>query len=271
MSKLKKLSIPYLVWMSLLVILPTILIVLLSVTDLDIFTLGSFQFTLDSFAYLVHPEVKIAIVNSIRLSGVATLISFLIGYPVAYYLANMKSKNKTLIVSFIIIPVWSNMLLRIIAWEKLFYPNSILNMFGISLDLIGTDLAILIGMTSMYLPFMVLPIYSVLEKMDRSLIEASKDLGAGTIQTFFKVIFPLSLSGVVSGTIMTLLPSMTAFALPERLSGGKTLLIGNIIEDYFMKTGNINAGSLISILLMIVIIMMFIGLLRFDKEGETLI
>ena len=123
------------------------------------------------------------------------------------------------------------MLLRIIAWEKLFYPNSILNMFGISFDLIGTDTAILIGMVSMYLPFMILPIYSVLDKMDKSLIEASRDLGANTLNTFLKVVFPLSLSGVLSGVLMTLLPSMTAFALPERLSGGKTLLIGNIIED----------------------------------------
>ena len=209
--------------------------------------------------------------NSVRLSFLTTVICLLIGYPVAYYFANMKSKNKQLYVALIIVPVWSNMLLRIIAWEKLFYPNSILNMFGISFDLIGTDTAILIGMVSMYLPFMILPIYSVLDKMDKSLIEASRDLGANTLNTFLKVVFPLSLSGVLSGVLMTLLPSMTAFALPERLSGGKTLLIGNIIEDYFMKTGNINAGSLISIILMVVIVVMFIVIVKFDKEGETLI
>ena len=112
---------------------------------------------------------------------------------------------------------------------------------------------------------------SVLEKMDHRLVEASTDLGANHIQTFIKVTFPLSLSGVVSGTIMTLLPSMTAFALPERLGGSKILLIGNIIEDYFMKTGNINGGSLISIFLMAIILMLFLLILRFDKEGETLI
>jgi spermidine/putrescine transport system permease protein len=123
----------------------------------------------------------------------------------------------------------------------------------------------------MYLPFMVLPIYSVLEKMNKSLIEASKDLGANSFQTFIRVVFPLSIGGVVSGIIMTLLPSMTAFALPERLSGGKTLLIGNVIEDYFTKTDNISAGSLISVILMVVIIVMFVSLLKFDKEGETLI
>lgn len=271
MSKLSKLSLPYFIWMALLVLLPTILILILSLSNLDMFTLGAFQFNLDAFSVFSRPEVQIAAKNSIRLSLAATAICFLIGYPVAYYLANLKTANKTFFVSLLIIPVWSNMLLRIIAWEKLFFPKSILNMFGISFDLIGTDTAILIGMTSMYLPFMVLPIYSVLEKMDKSLIEAAKDLGANSFKTFFKVILPLSLSGVVSGTIMTFLPSMTAFALPERLSGGKTLLIGNIIEDYFMKTANINAGSLISIVLMVIIIFLFILIIKFDKEGETLI
>ena len=257
----------------LLVFLPSLLIFVLSISDLDIFNFGPFEWSLESFSYLRRPEVIGAVKNSIRLSFFATLFCFLIGYPVAYYLANSKSKYKSLYLTFIILPVWSNMLLRIIAWENLFYfiPRMFEENFGIEFTLIGTDLAILIGMVSMYLPFMVLPIYSVLEKLDKSLIEASNDLGATPFQTFYRVVFPLSIGGVVSGVIMTLLPSMTAFALPERLSAGKTLLIGNIIEDYFTKTSNISAGSLISLILMIVIVFMFIGLLRFDKEGETLI
>ena len=271
MRKLYKLVIPYQVWMIILVVLPTLLILLLSISDLDIYQFGSFRFTLDAFNDLVRPEVIIAAKNSVKFSIMATFISFIIGYPVAYYLSSLKSEYKTVYVALLIVPVWSNMLLRIIAWEKLFFPISILNMFGISFDLIGTDIAIVVGMVSMYLPFMVLPIYSVLEKMDHRLVEASTDLGANHIQTFTKVIFPLSLSGVVSGTIMTLLPSMTAFALPERLGGSKILLIGNIIEDYFMKTGNINGGSLISIFLMAIILLLFLLILRFDKEGETLI
>jgi spermidine/putrescine transport system permease protein len=254
-----------------LVVLPTFLVLLLSVTDLDIFRIGRFTFTLDSLEYLSKPKVINAVKNSLKFSGLATLFSFLIGYPVAYLLSQSRSRYKTFYVTLLIIPVWSNMLLRIIAWEKLFYPISILNMFGLSYDLIGTDQAIVIGMVSMYLPFMVLPIYSVLEKMDRSLVDAAMDLGANRIQTFFRVVFPLSISGVVSGTIMTLLPAMTAFALPERLGAGKVQLIGNVIQEYFMKTNNINAGSLISILLMVVILLLFALILRFDKEGETLI
>lgn len=271
MRKLRIITLPYLVWMVVLVLVPTLLILLLSITNLDIYNLGPFSFITDGFEELTKPLVITAMKNSVRLSLLATLICFLIGYPAAYYLANLKTSKKTMLITLFILPVWSNMLLRIIAWETLFFPNSILNMFGLSLDLIGTDVAILIGMTSMYLPFMTLPLYSVLEKMDHSLVEASKDLGASEIQTFLKVTFPLSLSGVVSGVIMTLLPSMTAFALPERLSGGKTLLIGNIIEDYFMKTSNINGGAMISIALMVVIVVLFMVVIHFDKEGETLI
>lgn len=273
MNRLQKLTYPYLGWMIVLVVLPTLLVFILSISDLDIFHLGGFTFTTDTFEYLNRPEVKEAAINSLKFSFLATFISFLIGYPVAYFLSNLESKNKSLYVTFIILPVWSNMLLRIIAWENIFYfiPRILEENLGIELSLIGTDFAIVTGMVSMYLPFMVLPIYTVLDKLDKSLIEAAKDLGANSFNTFFKVVFPLSIGGVVSGVIMTLLPAMTAFALPERLSGGKTLLIGNVIEDYFMKTSNINAGALVSVILMIVIVFMFIGLLQFDKEGETLV
>lgn len=271
MKKLSFLGLPYLIWMILLVIVPTLIIVFVGFTDYDIFKNIGGSLDLTAFDVFNEQVVIQAIENSIKLSVVATLICFLIGYPVAYYLSSLKTKYKTFIVSLIILPVWSNMLLRIIAFEIVFFPNSILNMFGISFDLIGTNTAILIGMTSMYLPFMVLPIYTILEKMDKRLIEASHDLGASRFQTFYKVVFPLSISGVVSGVIMTLLPAMTAFALPERLSGGKTLLIGNVIERYVFGEGDLNAASIISFMLLIVIVFLFVQLLKADKEGETLI
>lgn len=271
MSSLKRLSYPYIVWMSILVLLPTLIVILLSVSDLNVFDIGSFSFHLESFQEFGKDTVQSAIRNSVKFSFLATFICFIIGYPIAYILANLESSNKTFYVSLLIIPVWSNMLLRIMAWEVLFFPKSILNMFGISLDLIGTDTAIIIGMVSMYLPFMIFPIYSVLEKIDKSLLDASRDLGANRITTFMKVVFPLSVSGVVSGVIMTLLPAMTAFALPERLGAGKIQLIGNIVERYFMEYGKFSAGSMISVLLMIIIVAMFVVTLRFDKEGETLI
>lgn len=271
MTKLKRLSYPYLVWMFVLVLVPTLLIVLLSISDLYIFDIGPFKLNFDSFRELNNDVVKTAVWNSIRLSSIATILCFLIGYPTAFYLSKSTSKYKTFFLALLVVPLWSNMLLRIKAWENLFYPNSILNIFGLRFDLIGTDFAIIIGMISMYLPFMILPIYSVLEKIDLSLIDASHDLGANNSKTFFKVVFPLSVSGVVSGVIMTLLPAMTAFALPKSLSGGKIQLIGNILEDYFKLTGRYSLGSLISVLLMIVIILLFALVLRFDKEGENLV
>lgn len=271
MSRLRRLVIPYLGWMLVLIVLPMFLILFLALTDYDLYLGGGFKFTLDGFSVLGQSTVRIAVVNSIKYSLSMTVIALLIGYPTAYYLANLKTQYKTLFVALIIVPVWSNMLLRIIAWEKLFYPISLLNSLGISLDLIGTDTAIIVGMLSMYLPFMILPIYSVLVKMEYRLIEAARDLGASNVQVFLRVVLPLSLPGVVSGVIMTLLPAMTTFALPERLGGGKILLIGNIIEDAFMKTGNFQAGSLISVGLMIVILVMFVGIMKVDKEGETLI
>ena len=271
MNKLKFLGIPYLIWMILLVVIPTLFIIYIGITDYNLYKGTGGAFTPSNFEILKDPILIEAIKNSLRLSIQATLICLVIGYPVAYYLSSLKSKYKLLIVSLIILPVWSNMLLRIIAFETIFFENSILNMFGISIDIIGTDLAILIGMTSMYMPFMVLPIYTVLEKLDKSVVEASTDLGANRFQTFYKVVLPLSIGGVVSGVIMTLLPAMTAFALPERLSGGKTLLVGNVIEKLVFTESNLNAASVISFTLLIMIVMLFMLLLKTDKEGETLI
>lgn len=278
MKKLKFLSIPYFVWMLILVVLPSILVFLVAFSDMNIFQIGSFSFNVDSIQYISENEtvkeiITKAIWNSIRLSFIATVLCLLIGYPISYYLANLKTEWKSFIVVLIILPIWSNMLLRIMAWEKVLFSleDTFSTFFGSEIDIIGTDTAILIGMVSMYLPFMILPIYTILEKMDKSLIEASRDLGANSYTTFIKVILPLSMSGVVSGVIMTLLPAMTAFALPQRLGGGKINLLGNMIEYYFMQsTGNLNVGSFLSIALMVVIIFMFIGLLKFDKEGETL-
>ncbi|MCF7925936.1 MAG: ABC transporter permease [Candidatus Izimaplasma sp.] len=271
MHRLRAYVIPYRVWMTTLIILPSLMILFLAITDFDLYLKGPFVFTLEGLRVFTESTIQIALMNSIKYSLLTTIIALLIGYPAAYYLANLKSAYKTFFVALIIIPVWSNMLLRIIAWEKLFFPISILNNFGISLDWIGSDKAIVVGMLSMYFPFMILPIYSVLVKLDQHLIEAARDLGANGFDTFVKVILPLSLPGIVSGVIMTLLPAMTTFALPERLGGGKVLLIGNIIEDAFMKTGNLQMGSIISVVLMIIILILFKGIMTVDKEGETLL
>jgi len=269
--KYKSFVYPYLIWMVLLVIIPFLFMALLSFSKSTGLSFDSLEFSLENVKKISETVYYKAILNSLLYGGIATIICLLIGYPVAYVLAFSKFKYKTLALVLIIVPTWSNMLLRIIAWEKLFLPNSILNSIGISLDLIGTPLAVIIGMVSIYLPFMIFPIYTVLEKIDTSLIEASSDLGLTPFKTFLKVTLPLSTSGIISGIIMTFLPSATAFALPARLSGGKLQLIGNIIETQFKTSFNYNFGSLISLVVVIVILIMLSIIYRVDSKGETLL
>jgi spermidine/putrescine transport system permease protein len=253
---MKRFSYPYAAWMTVLVAIP-ILIMLTQINWSE----------LDKLTEAIYVN---AFLNSFRLSGYVTIISLVIGYPIAYMLARTTSRFKSLWLVMIIVPTWSNMLLRVIAWETLFFPSSILNSIGISLDLIGTDLAIVIGMVSIFLPFMIFPIYAVLDKLDVSIEEASADLGAGPWQTFVRVTLPLSTSGILSGIIMTFLTSATAFAIPQRLGGGNILLIGNMIERLF-RTQRFELGSLLTIVLIAII---FIGmriLSKVDSEGETLL
>ena len=271
MKDLRKLALPYKWVMIFLVAIPIMIMIFLSLTSTQGIDLVNAKFTFNNFKKLGESIYLDAVVNSIVLSSIATLICLLIGYPIAYIIANLKSKKKWLILVLLICPMWSNMLLRVIAWEQLFKPNSLLNAVGISLDLLGTKTAIVIGMVSIYLPFMIFPIYTTLEKMDKSLIEASKDLGANAFQVFTKVVFPLSLGGVASGILMTLLPSATAFALPQRLGGGNVLLIGNVIENLFKKVFNYNLGSLLS-LFVITIIFASMGIFnKGDEDGGMLI
>ena len=278
MKRLHGYALPYIVWMIVLALIPTFFLVILAFSDLALFNLGSFSLTLSNFSIISLDTTLKAMGNSLKFASITTIICFIIGYPVALYLSTLKEKTRKILIALLIVPLWSNMLLRITAWEKIFTPSSIFtDIFGLSFDLLGEDIAIIIAMVAMYLPFMIFPIFSVLEKLDSKLIEAAKDLGANDFQTFFRVIFPLSAGGIVSGTIMTFLPSMTAFALPQRIGLGNTTFIGNIIESKFrteimdFNGISINQGSMISLFLMLFSITAFILIVKFDKEGETLI
>ncbi|MEG0283505.1 MAG: ABC transporter permease [Erysipelotrichales bacterium] len=261
----------YLVWMVVLVFIPFIFMLFLSFTKVRGLDFTHLTFTLDNFKSLIDPMYFDAYLNSIKLSTIASLACLLIGFPIAYCLANMKSKLKFVLLAMFILPMWSNMLLRIIGWEILFNPNSILNSIRISFDLIGTNTAIIIGMISTYLPLMIFPIYTTLTKIDTSLIEASHDLGASKLRTFCSVIFPLSLPGIYSGFTMTFLPSATNFALPERLSGGNITLLGNVINSNFGKSFNYSFGSLLSVVLIAFIFFAMIVINRNDKDGDLLL
>ena len=278
MRRLRPYVLPYLLWMAVFILIPTVILIILGFTNLELYNVGIFEVTFVNFKIFVQDQVVNALWNSLVYSLVTTIICFVIGYPVAYYLSTLTEKKRKILLAMMIVPLWSNMLLRIIAWEKIFTPTSIMaDLIGVSVDLLGTPLGVIIGMVAMYLPFMIFPIFSVLEKMDEKLIEASKDLGATDLQTFVKITFPLSSGGVVSGVIMTMLPAMTSFVLPARIGLGKINLIGNIIESKFMKEvlgssgASINQGAIISLLLMVFSVISFILITRVDKEGETLI
>lgn len=276
MNKLRPYSIPYLIWMSIFVLVPTIFLIILAFSDLNLYRLSWFEIRFANFKIFDQPYIQAALANSFFYAFLVSIISFVLGYPVAYFLSTLGEKTKKFLVALLILPLWTNMLVRTTAWERIFSANSIFSdVFGFQIPILGTPLAVILGLLAMYLPFMIFPIFSVLDKLDFKLIEASKDLGASDIQTFTKVVFPLSLGGVVSGFIMTFLPSLTAFALPEILGWRKIPMIGMEIQKKFILEGfqpfSINQGALISLLIMLFSIASFVLITKVDKEGETLI
>jgi spermidine/putrescine transport system permease protein len=276
MHRLRRYSLPYLLWMSVFILVPTLFLVFLAVSDASLYQLGAFSFTLANFRIFSQDIILRSLQNSFGYAFLVSIVSFIIGYPVAYTLTKLPEKTKRILIALMILPLWTNMLVRITAWERIFSANSIFtDVFGVSIPIIGTELAVFLGLLAMYLPFMIFPIFSVLDKLDPKLIEAAKDLGATDTQTFVRVVFPLSLGGVVSGFIMTFLPSLTAFALPETLGWRKVPMIGMEIQKQFLLKGfeplAVNQGALISLLIMLFSIASFVLITRVDKEGETLI
>lgn len=275
-KKLGKLAIPYFVWMMVFVGVPLLLMVVLSFMDTNGFRLAGGEFTLLNWTRLFEDfSVRVAMKNSIVYALLATGICFCIGYPMAYIVARSPFSNKMVILVLSIIPMWSNSLLRNNAIGNLLSSGSILNdlleNIGLSLiwDIKGTPTAIVIGLVLTYLPFMILPIYTVIEKIDESLFEASMDLGAGKVRTFFKVTFPLSLKGVTTGFIMVFLPCFSGFAVQQILGNRNYIVIGSLISDYYNY--NINFVSVLSIVILLIIFGSMILINKVDKEGETLL
>ena len=225
------------------------------------------KFTFKNFAQLKEPSTIIALLNSLKFSIISTVICILLGYITAYYLYKSHLKNKFLLLTILILPMWSNLLLRTQALANIMEPNNIFtSIFNITIK----EDAIIIGLVFTYLPFMILPIYTALEKIEPMLEEASLDLGADEFKTFRKVILPLSLKGVVTGSVMVFLPCMSGFAIPEILGKGNIVMIGNLIEQFF-KNMNYNIGSLLAILILVLILLSIYLVNKFDKEGETIL
>lgn len=230
-------------------------------------------FTLENIMAMGSMEHRKALLLSLLLSLISTLICLLLAYPLAMILSNMNVNQHSFIVFIFILPMWMNFLLRTLAWQTLLEKtgviNSVLSFLHLpSLNIINTPYAIVFGMVYNFLPFMVLPIYNVLVKIDDNVVNAARDLGANGFQTFFKVIFPLSLPGVISGITMVFVPALTTFVISNLLGGSKVLLIGNVIEQEFTQASNWHLGSGLSIVLMIFIIISMVVSTVFDKEGE---
>ena len=249
------------------VIVPLCMVFYYGLTD------KSGAFTLDNILAIATAEHSKALWEALKLSVISTVICLLLAYPLAMILCNMNVNQNSFLVLIFILPMWMNFLLRTLAWQNLLEKNGVINMvlrfFHLpELALINTPFAIILGMVYNFLPFMVLPIYNVLSKIDRDVISAARDLGANNLQTFLRIILPLSVPGIISGITMVFVPSLTTFVISDLLGGSKILLIGNVIEQEFKQGSNWNTGSGLSLVLMIFIIASMAMIAKYDKEGE---
>lgn len=263
----KALSAPYLFWSVFFIIIPLCMIFYYGFTD------KTGAFTLENITAIATAEHSKALWLSLLLSMISTLICFVLAYPLAMILSNMQVNQNSFLVVVFILPMWMNFLLRTLAWQTLLEKtgviNNILSFLHLpALNIINTPYAIILGMVYNFLPFMVLPVYNALVKIDRNVINAAKDLGANPAQVFIKIIFPLSLPGVISGITMVFIPALTTFVISTLLGGSKILLIGNVIEQEFTQAGNWYLGSGLSIVLMLFIIINMVLSAIFDKDGE---
>ncbi len=263
--KSKAISFPYVGWMGLFVIAPILIITVYA------FTSATGGFTLANFQDMA--QYASAFGRSFLLAAVATVVCVLIGYPMAYYLARETGWLHRMATMLIMLPMWMNFLLRTYSWKFLLERNGLINaffdLFGLGpFQMIDTQGAIVLGMIYNFLPYMVLPIFSVIEKIDPKVIEAAQDLGANSVTVFRRVIFPLSLPGVLSGITMVFIPSVSTFAISRLLGGSKTLLLGNLIDMQFLGGAyNPHLGSAIS-LVMMVIVMVCMALMNHFGDGE---
>ncbi len=272
-----RLATPYAIWSVLFIVIPLILIVFFSFTkQVD----GRYMFTLDNFDKFFNVMYFKVVRRSLVLAFISTVLCLIVGYPTAYIISKAKPSRRATLLLLCILPMWMNFLLRTYAWSAILgkngFINTLLGMVGLGpINILYTDAAVLLGMVYNFLPFMILPIHTILSKMDQDLINAAKDLGANNFQVFTKVIFPLSLPGVISGITMVFMPAVSTFVISKLLGGGQFYLIGNLIEQEFMSVGDWHFGSAISIFMMIIILISMAIMNKYssgnDKEGGGLI
>lgn len=263
----KLLSSPFLIWIACGTVIPLAVIAYYGLTD------RSGVFTFQNVTAMFGEEHIQALGLSLLLAFVSTAICFLLAFPLAIILKDSKFGKQGFIIFIFILPMWMNFLLRTMAWQVILEKGGIINgLLGFlnlpALEIINTPYAIVLGMVYDFLPFMVLPIFNTISKIDNSLIEAAYDLGATKANVLFKILLPLSVPGIASGVTMVFVPSLTTFVISNMLGGGKINLIGNIIEQEFTTSSNWNLGSGLSLVMMIFIVISMALLTKFDKNGE---
>ena len=274
---LSRLTIPYVIWMALFVVAPIIMVVIYAFTSAE----GGFTFA--NFASM--GTYAVVFTRSFKLALIATVVCLLIGYPVSYMMSKEGPGFQRIAMVLIMLPMWINFLLRTYAWMSILDNNGLLNrlfqqiglislynnLFGANLEffpMLNTQGAVVLGMVYNYLPFMILPIYSVIVKLDGSLLEAARDLGANNFNVFRRVILPLSFPGILSGITMVFVPSVSTFAISKMLGGGTELLLGDLIEQQFLGGAyNPQLGAAISLVMMVIVVVCMVVMNRFG-EGE---
>lgn len=266
-------------WLIFFVLIPNLLVLITSFLTRDSSNLVEFTFSLDSYKRLIEPLYAQVLWNSLYMSGVATIICLFIGYPFAFMIAKMKPVFRPIMLFLVILPFWTNSLIRIYGMKIFLGVKGVLNntllwlgIIDTPIRILNTEVAVIIGLVYILLPFMILPLYSSIEKLDYRLLEAAKDLGANAFQRFIKIILPLTMPGIIAGCLLVLLPAMGMFYVADLLGGAKVLLVGNVIKSEFLISRNWPFGSSISIALTILMALLLFVYYRagklFNKKSE---
>lgn len=263
---------PVSLWMILFVALPMLYIIYISFMSRGVFGEVVYEFSLDSYKTLLDSTYFKVIIKSIRAAAISTILCLLIGYPFAYYIAKQPKEIASKLIMLIMIPFWTNSLMRLNSWLLLFQTSGPVNKFlqyigfiESPLNLIYTDGLVMVGLITSMLPFAVLPMYSSIEKLSKSLLEASSDLGASRITTFIKITLPLTFPGIISSIILVFIPSLGIYTVTDMLGGGKVLYIGNIIKNQFGAIRNWPLGAALSVLLIVITGLLIFIYTRFAK------
>lgn len=264
---------PVVLWMLAFFIVPMILVVIMSLSKRSDVGAIDYSFTLSNFAKFFDPRYLKILWDSLVISLTTTILCLLLGYPFAYFVARSSKKYRALLLMLIILPFWTNSLIRTYAWIILLRTEGIINTYLMNLHIIQQPLkllynegAVLLGMVYTMFPFMVLPLYSTIEKLDFSLLEAASDLGAKPREAFLKVTLPLTKSGILSGCLLVFVPTLGLFFIPDLMGGSKITLVSNLIKNQFLASRNWPFGSAISIMIMVI---MFILMRLFTKLGGS--